>query len=181
MRRRHHLPPLWLFTDERMGEALVPALLRLPRGSGVVLRHYGAADREKLAEEVASIAKRRALVLVVAGDPALARRVGAAGTHMAAGGKRARRPLTASAHDRAQLVRARRAGARLVFLSPVFGTASHPGARAMGPVRFGLLARAARVPVAALGGMNRKRFAALRRLGASGWGAIDALTGRGAG
>ena len=83
-------------------------------------------------------------------------------------------PLTAAAHDRPQLIRARCAGARLVFLSPVFATRSHPAGKPLGPVRFGLTARGAGVAVAALGGMNETRFRQMRELGAAGWGAIDA-------
>ncbi|RYD48780.1 MAG: thiamine phosphate synthase, partial [Sphingomonadales bacterium] len=44
MRCRHPLiPKLWLMTDERMGDDLWDALKRLPRGSGVIFRHYGVA------------------------------------------------------------------------------------------------------------------------------------------
>jgi thiamine-phosphate pyrophosphorylase len=62
--------------------------------------------------------------------------------------------VTSSAHGPAELVRAARAGADLVFLSPIFPTASHPKAAALGPVRWARLARAARVSVAALGGIS---------------------------
>ena len=34
------LPRLWMMTDERQGDALWSALERLPRGAGVVFRHY---------------------------------------------------------------------------------------------------------------------------------------------
>jgi thiamine-phosphate pyrophosphorylase len=53
------------------------------------------------------------------------------------------------------------AGAGLVFLSPVFATASHPGAAALGPARWVRMARFARLPVAALGGIDG---ASIRRL-----------------
>lgn len=173
MRRRHKLPETWLFTDPRMGERLWAAIARLPRGSGIVFRHYAAPDRAALAGRVAAAARRHGHVLVVAGDAKLARRVGAAGTHLPAHAKAAR-ALTAAAHGRRDIVRARRTGAALVFLSPVFATASHPGGRILGPLRFGLAARAARLPVAALGGMNAGRFKRMRALGAAAWGAIDA-------
>ena len=81
----------------------------------------------------------------------------------------------AKAHNRAELIHARRAGARLVFVSPVFATRTHPGARVLGPVRFGLMVRGAGVPVAALGGMTAQRFPRLKALGAVAWGAIDAF------
>jgi thiamine-phosphate pyrophosphorylase len=59
------------------------------------------------------------------------------------------------------LGRARVAGADLVFLAPVFPTASHPGARTLGPVRWTRLARVADLRIAALGGIDG---ATVRRL-----------------
>jgi thiamine-phosphate pyrophosphorylase len=176
MRRRHsqHLPETWLFTDPRMGEALWDAIRRLPRGSGIVLRHYDATDRTAVARRAAKLARRYGHVLMVAGDARLARAVGAAGVHMPDGGRPVRDVITAASHDRAGLVRARRAGANLVFLSPVFPTRSHPGAQTLGPLRFGLTARGAGIAVAALGGMTPKRYARMQALDAQAWGAIDA-------
>jgi thiamine-phosphate pyrophosphorylase len=80
---------------------------------------------------------------------------------------------TAPAHNMREMRAAERAGADLLFLSPVFGTRSHPGAKPLRPLRFRLLARQARVPVIALGGMNRARA---RRLSGAiyGWAGIDA-------
>jgi len=65
-----------------------------------------------------------------------------------------RRLITSSAHGLPDLLRARRTGAVLAFLSPAFATASHPEATAMGPVRWARLAGSARLPVAALGGVD---------------------------
>jgi thiamine monophosphate synthase len=47
---------------------------------------------------------------------------------------------TAPAHDRRELIAAKRAGAHLVLLSPVFATRSHPGQNSLGVIRFGLAA-----------------------------------------
>lgn len=176
MRRRHsqRLPETWLFTDPRIGEALWGAIRRLPRGSGIVLRHYDAADRAAVARRAAKLAWRYGHMLVVAGDARLARAVGAAGVHMPDGGRPVRDVITAASHDRAGLVRARRAGASLVFLSPVFPTRSHTGAETLGTLRFGLMVRRTGIAVAALGGMNAKRYARMQALGAQAWGAIDA-------
>jgi thiamine-phosphate pyrophosphorylase len=167
--RRRQPPRLWLMTDERQGEALWPALERLPRGGGVVFRHYGLPrpERRALFNRVRAVAKRRGLVLVVAGAPL----PGADGVH----GRRGRGFRTASAHNRGELKAAERAGADLVFLSPVFATRSHPGAKALGARRFSLLAHQARVPVVALGGVDAGKA---RRLGgAYGWAGIDAWSG----
>ncbi len=138
-------PPLWLFTDSaRIGDPRAAAC-RLPRGlAGIVLRDDALAGRAALARALARICRSRRLWLSVAGDWRLAASVGA-GVHLRAGYRPAAmprwlRPLTSSAHDPAALRRARREGA-LGFLSPVFATASHPAARPLGPLRWGMAAR----------------------------------------
>lgn len=168
MPRRHPLPRQWLMTDTRMGDALWFALERLPRGAGVVFRHYGLsdADRRALLKAVAAVARRRGLLLLAAGGLE-----GPDGAH----NRRPRRGLwSRSAHARADVVAARRVGADLVFVSPVFATRSHPGARGLGVSRLGLMIRDAGVPVIALGGMDARRGRAVARLGAYGWAGIDA-------
>lgn len=175
MRARHlPLPRLWLLTDERQGDALWSALDRLPRGAGVIVRHYSLAGPARLAliARVRRITRRRGLVLVLAGDARLATRCRADGVYQAS---RRGRPLLeiATAHDRAELVAAARAEAAAVLLSPAFPTRSHPGARVLGPLRFGLLARDAGLPVIALGGMTSEKARRLAPLGADGWAAID--------
>lgn len=170
------LPTLWLMTDERQGESLWPALRRLPRGSGVVVRHYNlnAAERRALFDRIRRIGKARGLTVLLAGSPREAAAWRADGVHGDA--RHAVRPLlrTASVHSPREMVAAHRAGIDLIFLSPVFATRSHPGAPALGRVRFGLMMRHARLPVAALGGMTPKRARSMAVLGISGWAAIDA-------
>lgn len=175
------VPVLWLFTDARRLADPLAAVAALPRGAaGVVYRPEGlaAAERLRLGRALAALCRARRLTLVVAGDGRLAARLGA-GTHWREGSRpdlATRRGgfRTASAHGVAGLVRARRAGLALVFLSPVFATESHPGAPALGAVRFAALAGRAGLAVAALGGI---RAANVRRLGrrADAVGAIGAL------
>ena len=69
-----------------------------------------------------------------------------------------------------------RAGARLLFVSPVHSTRSHPDARALGSARAAAIGRGLGPGLIALGGMTAKRFRAARTLGFHGWAAIDALT-----
>lgn len=163
MPRRQPLPRLWLMTDERQGESLWKALERLPRGSGVVFRHYSLApaERRALFERVRKVARRR-LLLLLAGGKGLR----GDGVHGGRGG------FSASAHDLRELKSAERSGTKLIFLSPAFATRSHPGAQALGPVRFGLIARHARVPVIALGGVDARKARRLPHI--YGWAGIDA-------
>jgi thiamine-phosphate pyrophosphorylase len=173
MPTRHPLPRLWLMTDERQGESLMEALGRLPRGAGIVFRHYGlaAADRRALFDRVLDRARQKDMLLLLSGSAAQARDWGADGSH---GRGRDEGLRSAPAHDLQEIRAAERDGAALVFLSPIFRTRSHPGVRPLGPDGFAALARQTRLPVVALGGMDENKGQALARLGAYGWAGIDA-------
>jgi thiamine-phosphate pyrophosphorylase len=174
----HHqpLPLIWLMTDERQGENLFAAIAQLPRGAGIVFRHHGLAprDRRRLFDRVRTLARRRRLMLLLAGPPALARAWRADGSH---GRGRASGVRSAPVHDLVEIRAAERDGAALLFLSPLYATRSHPGAKPLGRVRFANLARQARRPVIALGGIDRRRARKVRDLGADGWAGIDAWSG----
>lgn len=175
-RRQPELPPLWMMTDERQGDALWAALRRLPEGSGVVFRHKGLAkrDRRRMFDRVRRVARARGLILLLAGSDGKARRWGADGAHHRHPGPP--RFGTAAAHDLRQIRAAERSGAAAIFLSPLHPTRSHPGAPALGRMRFAALARATRLPVIALGGIDIRRGRAAMAVGAYGWAAIDAWT-----
>jgi thiamine-phosphate pyrophosphorylase len=172
MPSRQPVPRLWLMTDERQGDGLFGALDRLPPGrAGIVFRHYRSAEaeRRRLFEEVRRLARRRRLMLLLAGPPEQARDWGADGSHGRGPGSGFR---SAPVHDLSEIRAAERDGTDLLFLSPVFATRSHPGARPLGPTRFNHLARRTRLPVIALGGMTAIRARRLRE--AYGWAGIDA-------
>jgi len=158
--RQPALPSIWLVTDARNDAALDRAIARLPRGSGVIFRHYHLPP-EKRAERLAQVRRRCRRFghrLEIAGEgygpPAPHRRL-------------------ATAHGLREIGRANRFGAEAVLISPVHPTRSHPNAKALLPAKFLLLARHARMPVIALGGMTAARF---RGLKVHGWAAIDGLS-----
>jgi thiamine-phosphate pyrophosphorylase len=177
--RRRAFPDLWLISDERNDAALEGALRRLPRGSGFIYRHYHLPDAERIARWFAlrRIARARGHVLVLADSALTAREWGADGIY---GAPRALYPTSgdlltlATAHDLADIAAANHMRADAVLLSPVFPTRSHPGAAALGPARFRLLAAHAQMPVIALGGMTPHTA---RRLAWPRWAAIDGLSG----
>ena len=177
MRVRQTLPELWLLSDERNDGALERALRRLPRGSGFIFRHYHLPPEARIARWSAllRVARARGHLAILADSSLTAREWGADGAYAA---PRAlyptRRIVTiATAHSLRELGEANRARADLVLLPPAFPTRSHPGARALGPVRFRDLAARATMPVIALGGMTRRTA---RRLGWPRWAAIDGLS-----
>ena len=182
MRRRHplDLPRIWLVSDAR-NDAHLPAIIaRMPRGSGLIFRHYHlpAPQRRARFAELARLAQARGFAVVLAGSIAEARMLRADGAYgpptrlMRGTAGQSAMICLATAHSLAEIAAARRARATAILLSPVFATASHPGARAMGPLRWRMLAMRAGLPVIALGGMDAKRA---RQLGAARWAAISGI------
>jgi thiamine-phosphate pyrophosphorylase len=149
-------------TDERMGDRLLPSIAALPRGSGVIFRHYEtpAKARRVVFDAVVKIARARRLVLLEGG-------VGH-GRHWGA--------ITAPVHSIPERIAAERSGAVALFISPVFPTQSHKGAPTLGRIKLGMMMRGAKCPVIALGGMTAARAKSLSLLGVYGWAGIDALT-----
>ncbi len=172
------LPPLALLTDdERLADPLAAAAA-LPKGSLVIVRARDAAHRAGLAGAMLALATRRDLIVLISDDPALAARIGADGLHLPerhareAAHWRAVHPhwiISAAAHGR----RPASAALDLLLLSPVFPTGSHPYRPALGAARANALARALRVPVYALGGVNAGNARLLH--GFAGVAAIGAL------
>lgn len=167
MHCRHPLPDLWLLTDERQGDALWSALARLPRGSGVILRHYSLPphERHRLYLRVRRITRARRLMLLLSRCPRGWRADGVYGPH----------GVAVPVHTIPEIRRAERSGAAFVLLSPLFPTRTHPGDRTLGRVRFAALAYATPLPVIALGGVKAHHRRSLRQIGAHGWAGIDAF------
>ena len=170
------LPRLWLVSDARNDAVLETALRRLPRESGFIFRHYHLTpeERRRRFRRLSRIARGQGHVVVLAGPAIQAKAWKADGRYSGAGGRRAAGAFhLATAHTLAELGAAQSRGADAVLLSPVFPTRSHPGRAALGPLRFRLLAARARVPVIALGGLDRR---AVNRLAWPRWAAIDGLS-----
>ncbi len=160
MTARHPaLPRIWLVTDARNDAELDRTIARLPRGSGVIFRHYHLMPNERAARlaQVRRLCRRFAHRLEIAGQGY---------------GPPAPHRTLATAHNLREIGRANRCGAQAVLISPVFPTRSHPGGPTLGRVRLLLHARRAQMPVIALGGMSVRRLSGLP---VHGWAAIDGL------
>ncbi len=148
--------------------------MRLPRGSAVLARGMAWTALRALA----ALCRRRGLVLFVAGDGRAALRL-RAGLHVPERGATGllpfllgRGPMSLAVHGRVGLARGRRLRGDVALISPIFATASHPGARPLGVAAWSGLARAAGRPAVALGGVTaRSRLPKT----AIGWAAIGAL------
>ena len=161
------------------GESIARAL---PKGTAIIFRDYDAPDRETLARTYRTICSEHGLLLLVGGDAALAKEIGADGAHLrsadlAAGqSPQAEMIVSAAAHSMAELTLAARAGADIAFLSPAYATRSHLGAPPLGPQRFKSLASAAQLPVLALGGVDETNASSLAVENVTGLGAIGAFS-----
>jgi len=179
--RRKSLPSLILVTDPERTPDPVALAERLPRGSGVIFRGFGRKGARETAQQLAAVARRRGLVLLI-GAGAL--RVAGSGVHLPermvhrAGALKRTQPglmVTVAAHSPAALVGARRAGADAALLSTVFMSQSPSAGRPLGPVRFAALVRHAGLSVYALGGVNTKNAPRLLGSGAAGLAMVEGL------
>ena len=179
-----HLPALILMTDAARLLDPIAAVEALPAASAVIVRHTSDAARRTLAEMLSPIVRARGLRLLVANDAALAEAVHADGLHLSevsaheAARWRAPYPrwlITAAAHSE-EAVATTGAEVDAVLLSPVFATRSHPDRAPLGPGTVREIARTARVPVYALGGITSDNVAELAGAPLAGIAAIGALT-----
>lgn len=169
-RKIRPVPRVWLMTDERLGDGLLDIVRRLPRGAGIVFRHYSLAPsaRRRLFWRVRQIARSRQIVLLLSGSKNEASAWGADGNYGSGG--------ASAVHNAQELIAARRSGADILFISPVFVTSSHPGAKPLGIPGFRrLAAQSGKAKAIALGGMDAQRARTLGRGFAHGWAAIDAF------
>jgi thiamine-phosphate pyrophosphorylase len=175
------LPFAILFTDPQRSPEPVALALALPRGAGLAYRAFGAPDAAEVAGRLGRIARRRGVILLIGAD---AVRVRGAGVHLPermatrVRAIKAAHPgaiVTAAAHSLPAILRARRAGADAVIVSPVFASASPSAGRPMGAMRFAALARAAGVPIYALGGITANTAPRLLTTKACGLAGVEAF------
>ncbi|QTN19951.1 thiamine phosphate synthase [Brevundimonas sp. AJA228-03] len=175
------VPPLLFFTDPRRTPRPWEIVARMPAGSGVVYRSFGANDARDTADRLRTVTAERGMALLIGMDSALAEAVGADGLHLperalsAAYALSGRRPdwiLTAAVHSVEAALAARDLDA--VVLSPVFPAGGASSARTALGVQA-LADVAANRPVIALGGITADTVADLVRTGATGVAAVSSI------
>ena len=178
-RRKTILPRIWLMTDARNDSYIEDAIRKLPRGSGIIFRHYHLCESARKARfiSVQLIAKRCGHLIFLAGTPQLARAWNADGVHSRYHNRSLKIGLLCSApvHNMREIHAAKRSGADIFLLSPIAKTSSHPGKPALNRLQLQHLVGICDKPVALLGGMDEKRFRHYADLGVYGWAAIDGL------
>ena len=61
------LPNLWLFTDSTKTVNPVALSKNLPKNSGIVIRSYGAKNKETIIRDVLNMKKRRLFTVLISG------------------------------------------------------------------------------------------------------------------
>ncbi|WP_298160331.1 thiamine phosphate synthase [Brevundimonas sp.] len=171
-----------LFTDPERTPRPWEIASRMPAGTGVVYRSFGAVDALETAERLRAETRERGMTLLIGMDTDLADQVGADGLHLperalsAAYALCGRRPdwiLTGAVHSVERARAARDLDA--VVLSPIFPA----GGASAGKPALGLEALASasegRTRVIALGGITALNAGELQGSGAYGFAAIGGL------
>ena len=184
-RGKSALPRLWLVTDPSRLTDPVASAGRLPRGSGVIYRAFGAADALTIAKALKAVARRRRLILLIGADEGLAHAARADGVHLperllhlapTIRGRHRLWTITGAAHSSLAVRRAARSGCDAALLSSVFPSRSPSAGRPLGAARFAALVREAGIPVIALGGVTNETAPPLVRTGAYGLAAVEGLS-----
>ncbi len=178
------LPTLLAFTDPARSGDLFALARRLPRGTALVYRAFGAEDRIATAWRLRRITWRRGVLLLIGADAALARAVRADGVHLpqrlAAQLPRLRgfSLRTIAAHSPGAVRRGLAVGADAVVLSPVLLSDSPSAGRPLGVLRTARIVRRARGAVYGLGGVDGQSAGRVAATGVAGLAAVGAWSPR---
>lgn len=155
------MPGLFWLTDPKRAdnfEIVVPAL---PRGSGIIYRHFGASNRREIAQDLVKLCRKHGCIFLISDDPKLAKAVGATGVHWPFRSKRAAKYWrsafilqTISAHSPGELRQLDRSLFDAAIVSTVFSSESPSAGKPLGAVKFRILARSAPLPSYGLGGIS---------------------------
>ena len=182
--RNARLPPLLILTDPSRTPDPIALAERLPEGTGLIYRAFGAAEARSTAGALAHIARRRGLTLLIGADARLARACGAQGVHLPerlladAPRLRAGWPdalVTGAAHNVRSIRRARSFRLDAALVSTVFESISPSAGKPIGTIRLaGRMWLADGLPIYALGGITAATAVRLSGTGVAGVAAVGA-------
>lgn len=179
------LPNLLFFTDPERTPDPEAVAERLPPGSAVVFRAFGAPDAAARGARLREITRRRGLTLLVGADADLAVAIAADGVHLPerlaaeAPKLRAAHPdwlITAAAHDETAARSGVAAGVDALVVSPVFPSRSPSAGAPLGVEGLKRIVGAVETPVYALGGVHAGTVERLLDTGIVGVAAVEALS-----
>lgn len=167
------LPCVFWFADDDRPQDLGALFPALPRGSGLILRSRGALAPLKHKVHAARPWRYQHSVFVT-GRPDYR----AEGLHIREGERpgpalprlKKRFFITVLCHSLPSLIRQNKRAVHGIFVSPIFPTNSHPGAKPLGLYTLRKMMRVSQKPLIALGGVNAKTGRLLPR--GMGWGSV---------
>ncbi len=180
-----------LFTDRKKISDFKKTIENLPKNSTIIIREYDLdkISRENFAREIMTIASQKGLSVLVGKDFTLAKKIKAHGIHFSDFDKL---PLqffkkksfpknfifSFACHDLKSVLKAKKLKTNMIFISPIFETTSHGGQKTIGLKNLAKIAVKSKNDnyLYALGGINSTNIKSLRKLGLSGFGAIDFFT-----
>ena len=175
------LPPLLFFTDPDRTSRPWETAARLPAGSGVVYRAFGAADAIQTGRRLREATRGAGVKLLVGRDADLAEVLEADGLHLPEREARQARSvgrahpdwlLTAAWHGGRPMTE----GLDALVLSPVFPAGGASAVKpALGVAEFGRWIRDVDLPVYAMGGIGPDNVASLTGSGACGLAGVEAI------
>ena len=168
-------PYIWFLTDNEKTKYPLKIIKKLPKNSGVIIRNY--SNKKINTKEINKWKSRRFLTILKAGN--CSRTLYTDGIHYPQWIQSSlikRNDLKSiSVHSGKDIRKSINLKANLVFISPVFETTSHSNQHCLGIIKLGLLTKLFKIPVIALGGINKNNVTRLKNLPISGCAAIDAF------
>ena len=146
MHRRQTVPRAWFIIAD---EQAIATARRLPRATGLLVIEPLAPRQMRGLRTISTL---RDLTLV-----------------------RERRDEALRVHNVRELRAALLARTPMILLSPLFSTRSHPDWKPIPRMRAAALARLGGRKLLALGGVDARKFARIKRLGFQGWAGISAF------
>lgn len=180
--KRSKLPSLIFITDVEKVKNIFMTIENLPKDTLVIIRDYNHPEREIYAEKIAAICKKRRLKFLVAGDLKLAKKLKANGVHLREDMakdiriwrlKNSKQIITISAHSASAIQKIQNYNVDAILLSPVFPTSTHPCALSLGIKNFKNLSKQSKIPVYALGGVDKENVEKLEQCNIAGIAGID--------
>lgn len=168
--RFDHMPRLIFITDNGAQPYPEGVIERLPKNSMVILRDYDLETRANLGKALRYICKTKGIKFFVAGDITLALILDADGIHlpefMLSEAEKIKQDypsmlISVAAHKEETIVEAEKLNLFASLLSPIYPTKSHPETfddigKTIGINKLNELCERYKIPVYALGGINRE-------------------------
>ena len=174
------------FTDRKRCADLILAIRNLPKNSTVIFREYDLEikEREEMARKIIKICREKNHKILIGKNLALARKLRADGVHFSDRDKlpvqifnRKNLPrefiLSFACHNFLSVLKSHQIKADIIFISPIFTTKSHPNVSPLGLAQLSKIIRMSKIPIFALGGVNKQNIRILQKVGAQGFGGVE--------